>query len=336
MLEAIKEKGYTLLLDEVLSVFEKAPFVKTDIEHLEKLGLIEQHNGMYSLTEDGYRYNGTLMAEILSYAACREIFSFSDNDDMLYYWSLPIMYITAFTEVIVMTYMFSGQAMSMYLEMNGVDYVYIGVCRDASGNHQFTREIRETPFEAESEMRLRGLISVVDDSKLNENFLSDGKRGRKTAGSMAWYDRNSESVEQLRKNMQNYYKHRLDNEGRRKFMWGTYCGDRDKLRGDGYSRKFVPFNSRATNEFRDRTHLAYAANPFMNVGEKQFLLDNGYEPNEDAYALSILLQWIWRSAIRDGKPVELYLPIPRMRELLNDWLDSVEQREKSDVGGDPT
>ena len=41
---------------------------------------------------------------------------------------------------------------------------------------------------------------------------------------------------------------------------------------------------------------------------------------EDAYALSELIQWIFRSAIRDGKEIWLYIPSKRMRNLLIDWI----------------
>ena len=41
---------------------------------------------------------------------------------------------------------------------------------------------------------------------------------------------------------------------------------------------------------------------------------------KDAYALTELIQWVWRSRVRDGHPITLYLPSPRMRKLLKDWL----------------
>ena len=41
------------------------------------------------------------------------------------------------------------------------------------------------------------------------------------------------------------------------------------------------------------------------------------------FALQEMLQWIWRSAIRDGKPIDLYIPSERMRSLLVEWLDYV-------------
>jgi hypothetical protein len=36
-----------------------------------------------------------------------------------------------------------------------------------------------------------------------------------------------------------------------------------------------------------------------------------------------MIQWIWRSAIRDGEEVYLYIPSKRMRTLLTDWMDNI-------------
>ena len=38
-----------------------------------------------------------------------------------------------------------------------------------------------------------------------------------------------------------------------------------------------------------------------------------------------MLQWIWRSAIRDGKPINAYIPSKRMRELLINWMNDFEE-----------
>ena len=61
----------------------------------------------------------------------------------------------------------------------------------------------------------------------------------------------------------------------------------------------------------------------MNVGEKIFYKSAGIEVDEDAYALSTMIQWIWRSAIRDGHEIYIYVPSKRMRELLLDWVQQV-------------
>jgi hypothetical protein len=43
---------------------------------------------------------------------------------------------------------------------------------------------------------------------------------------------------------------------------------------------------------------------------------------EDLYALSQMVQWVWRSRIREKEPINLYVPSERMRSLLKRWLDA--------------
>ena len=54
---------------------------------------------------------------------------------------------------------------------------------------------------------------------------------------------------------------------------------------------------------------------------KNFFLQHGIAVDEDGYALSEMLQFIWRSAIRDGKEIWIYVPSIRMRGLLERWID---------------
>ena len=61
----------------------------------------------------------------------------------------------------------------------------------------------------------------------------------------------------------------------------------------------------------------------MNVSEKLYYKSHGIEVDEDLYALSIMIQWIWRSAIRDGKDIYIYIPSRRMRNLLIKWIQDV-------------
>ena len=37
-------------------------------------------------------------------------------------------------------------------------------------------------------------------------------------------------------------------------------------------------------------------------------------------ALDKLVQWIFRSQLRDNLPINIYIPSSRMRELLNKWI----------------
>jgi len=60
----------------------------------------------------------------------------------------------------------------------------------------------------------------------------------------------------------------------------------------------------------------------MNPIEKHFFHQHDVLIDEDLLALSDLLQWIFRSAVREGKPVQIYVPSRRMRTLLIKWLNN--------------
>jgi len=62
-------------------------------------------------------------------------------------------------------------------------------------------------------------------------------------------------------------------------------------------------------------------NRFADPNILKFFRSRNIELDRDAYALSEMLQWIWRSAIRDDKPITLYIPSRRMRTLLIDWIN---------------
>jgi hypothetical protein len=47
----------------------------------------------------------------------------------------------------------------------------------------------------------------------------------------------------------------------------------------------------------------------------------GANMDQELYALSEMVQFIWRSRIREGKEIMVYVPSKRMRTLLTDWLN---------------
>lgn len=106
-------------------------------------------------------------------------------------------------------------------------------------------------------------------------------------------------------------------------MWGCYISTKSKLQGKGYTKGFVQFNARAENKYSNKNTLAYVLNVYMNVPRKNYLNNNGAEIDDDKYALSTMVQWIWRSAIRNGEEINIYIPSRRMRGLLIDWMDEL-------------
>lgn len=78
----------------------------------------------------------------------------------------------------------------------------------------------------------------------------------------------------------------------------------------------------ATNKFKNTHTLAYLVNRFLNPIEQDFFEQYNVDIDQETWALSELIQWVWRSRIRDGLPIKIYIPSKRMRELFLNYLNS--------------
>jgi len=67
--------------------------------------------------------------------------------------------------------------------------------------------------------------------------------------------------------------------------------------------------------------VAYLVNVFFRVPVSRYLKAMFINLDEDLFALSEMIQFIWRSRIREGKPIDLFIPSGRMRHLLKAWLN---------------
>ena len=67
--------------------------------------------------------------------------------------------------------------------------------------------------------------------------------------------------------------------------------------------------------------MIYLANRFLNPNIKRFFEQGKIKVNEDQWALAELVQWVFRGCIREGKPMNLFIPSKRMRTLFLEWLN---------------
>ena len=82
---------------------------------------------------------------------------------------------------------------------------------------------------------------------------------------------------------------------------------------------WIANTTRGTNDYMHCSHLIYLYDQNINPVVARWLGDSSRAFN-DAYALTELIQWVWRSRVRRGEPITLYLPSPRMRRLFEEWL----------------
>lgn len=351
-LQALHDNDYCLIIDEEIEPLHRDVLINSgDIETLILAGhLRKSDNGVYELGEVEYRGStfrrmfNTLqtreLIEVGSVAAVDDEAEVTDETEEefcvdysgyqedaaasrrvgLWCWKFPIELLAAATDTFVLTYMFEDSDMDYYLRMHSLEYEYIGVSKDSAGEYHFSTNRTYVPEYVAS---LPELINVEGKSRLNE--IGRNKR----ALSRSWYDRkggkykeDETGVERLNKNLNTFFNsHKeIPIKGR---LCGSYAADRywAALSNNRTGSAKLVFNSKSTNQYRDRTILAYPVNLYQNPSIVNFYSAHGFTYSHSRYALSTMIQWIWRSAIRDGKPIHIYVPSKRMRDLLTNWIE---------------
>jgi hypothetical protein len=84
----------------------------------------------------------------------------------------------------------------------------------------------------------------------------------------------------------------------------------------------IACNARATNEYASKTVMVHAFNRYPNEIVRRYLEAYNVPFDSDRFALNEMIQWIWRSAIRNDEPITLAILSKRMREdLFLLWLN---------------
>ena len=313
-IELIKNGNYKLIMDEVVDVVERYDLTSYDSDMLFEYRYLLRsgENVSWNMDEHGSNYKGFFS----------ELKKIAQNSDMVYYdgdlllWLFPEKVFEAFSDVTVLTYMFGAQIQKYYFDLLGMDFKYIGV-RNENGKYIFT-DSTDPPDYVKT---LTDKIHIVQDDKLN--LIGENKFSL----SSSWYTRDKENgskalITKLRNDTLNFYVNKYKTQSKQN-MWTSFKEYKSILKGGGYASGFVSCNARATNEFANKTHLAYLINIYFNPYLKNFFYRHNVEVKEDEYALSELVQWIWRSAIRKGEDIWIYIPSKRMRDLLTNWLDEL-------------
>lgn len=314
IIDLSKMYGYVLIMDEVADVVEPLEISSKDKAMiLREYTRVDPDTNMLIWTDRDY--TGKLEEyKNLCDMGCVTVYG-TGNEQILLLWMFPVSVFRAFKEVYILTYFFNSQIQKYYYDLYGCDYNYLFV-KKHNDVYYFTDE--SVDYDTSEYKRN---IHLVTDESANTKINQIGEDYY--ALSKSWYVKysNSAILQQLKNNCVNFFQ-QITKTPSSKNLWTTFKDFEPVIRGKGYTKGFVAINLRATNEYRHKTAVAYLVNTFLNPVVKNFFLDRKIEINEDEYALSEMLQLIFRSAIRDNKPIKLYVPSKRMRELLMGWLNN--------------
>lgn len=317
-LDMIRSKQYSIIIDESIDTVKRESITSKDFDILMNSMISVDDTGKVTWLDD--EYEGKLDGYMLM---AKSGFLYVKDHALLSVMRPDLL--EAFDEVIMMTYMFNGQYQKGYLDYFGFEYQMCGVDIDDSDMSNVKFSFTDYPDEPPAK-DYRRLITIVDDPKLNE--IGNGHYNL----SKSWFDRKSKDsaeIKTLRANLNTFFRRRCKVKTK-EMMWTCFKAHYEKLlpKDGRFRSSFVSLTSRATNKYKNRNTVAYIANRFIDPNVVKFFSDQGITIDCDQFALSEMLQFIWRSAIRDDKPVTLYIPSRRMRSLLINWID---ERYKGDA-----
>ena len=322
ILQTIREQHYTIIIDEEVAVMEECKLHTDDLSILLEIGyLAPDENGNLIKTEKCNNYKGRAYKDFMQILESRKLNATGDDEGNKYfYWQLPPDLLAAFDDVYILTYMFDCQDIKYMLDISGMEYRPIYIARTPGDGYKFS----DTPSYLPTYVsHLSDMIDIYEGDNLND--VGKPVKSKECPLSVGWMSRNVEKVDQLRRNLVNYFTNYAKGVSATEKMWSTYTGKpQEALSRRGYGAGFVAYNKRGSNEYRNRTWLAYCVSIYLPPQAKSYYSKYGITPDEDERALSIMIQWIWRSAIRDGEKISIYIPSERMRNLLKDWMAKVE------------
>lgn len=339
-MQLIYHGGYILILDEALQTLHEFNSVVPSNKSIKWGDIKWLRDEGYITADEKYNVHWQKRIEEDSEWHYSEVQRLALNGTLKWidknlFWEYPSEIFRCFKQIYVLTYLFSNSMMDSYLKMHNFHYDLLSVERQGSryiiGDYTDSAELRR---------EIGNLINIYDG-----NYNSIGNNP--FAFSQSWIARLDEKqIKTIQKSMRNYKNH--VGAKTEETMWTVIkTKNIDKKlasnKGFGYVhklsaeekalpekelkklRQFVPCNARATNDFRDRTTLIYLCNRYINPEYIKYYRAHGYELDEDQFALSEMVQWIWRSAIRDSKPINIFIPSRRMRNILLDWLGRNEE-----------
>nr|DAK84778.1 MAG TPA: putative ATP-dependent RNA helicase [Caudoviricetes sp.] len=304
ILDIIEEKEYILIMDEVANVVEPLKITNDDIKiistkytKIKEDGLVEWTLPTYEGKFEEYKR----MIEFNSVMASKD----KNGNVNSYVWIFPIRVFEGFKKVYILTYMFEGQIQKYYYDLYNVEYKQWYV-------KDFHLTLEKQKYDMEEFKSKIKICDIPNLNKIGDPQFSLSKKWFKTY-------RNKENVKKLKKNVYSFFRNNAKSKAKEN-LWTTFKFAKDDLKGKGYSSGFAPMNIRATNDLRHKKAVAYLVNRYLDPIVKVFFFSKNIKVDESAFALSELIQFLFRTCVRDKEDIYIYIPSKRMRNLLEKWL----------------
>lgn len=320
-MDLLKKSDYILIIDECLDVVHQYErnFKTSDLKSIFEDGYVTTDEKGFLIWNDdkekGYDGRWNDIKHLCKLRSLMRMKKGNGNwSDTILMWNFPVIFFSLFEKCYICTYLWNGSMQKAYFDMHKIEYFHMTLSENRLSVYNPTREFV-------FRKRYCELINLYS-GKLNAIGVPDDKNGHPL--SATWYRNQAKNANGksylaiLKSNTYNYFRNIIRTSSDDN-MYTTFKQYKKHIQGATYTKGFVACSAKGTNDYRHKQSLAYLINYFPPPNIVKFFKAQGIELNQDLWSLSELLQWIWRSRIREGQCINLYLPSQRMRELLGLW-----------------
>lgn len=284
--------------NEYIVVNETTGLVKWNGFNEEKSGKYPHHEYLKDLCDTGMLF-------------------FIDNQYLV--MEVPLDFLNCFDRVIVMTYRWSSSIMANYLEVNNISWKMLDTnAKSILEVYEYIAEHLIIPDHYSVKGLSKNQMRTQDVSDLKKDFNQSIK------AAMNEYDI---PIEDLLFTT-------FRNVGNEKMVdWYKSIKVGKWQRKDSQNRiepvTFLSHTTLGTNEYANCRLMIYGLDKHLMPSVHTYFAKRGHSISGDAWALSSLLQWLFRGCIRDresGKDMVAVILSPRMRKMAQEWLAGIKRQ----------
>lgn len=308
--------GYDVIIDEVMDVVGQVDgvtskswqrfYVDTGYVEVDEVGKVTP---TAKWDEEVEEVSDTLNTRLYHLARSNALYVV---DGTFFLWCLPPELVTSGRTITIYSYLARGALMLAYLRRLDVEFDHV---RDIAAERQFRSKARKL-ITIKTIRSLEAMsFSYTKQTSKKENKT---ERAKKVAKALMNIRQRELAVVPLDSVMitcakENWY----DRPGSEKSKAGPYAAG---------SRMFNKVNwvantTRGTNKFIHCRTAFYLWDQHLNPYVRRWIGLGDDRLADDQYAITELVQWLYRTGVRRGEPVTIYMPSMRMRGLLTSWLD---------------
>ena len=313
MADLIKTQHMVLILDEVMDVvreLDKKSLPPDDIPILLESKCIDIDKKTGKITWIGdINYDG-VCSDIMDMIMNGQVYAMQNKETKEYFcfiWTFPPDVFEAFDDIYILTYLYQYQLQRHYYDFHKIKYEIKTLKNNTVVPYELQKRHIDKIHIYEGKQNDIGKIEGNNEFALSHNWFNT-----KTEDSFVFFKRSLNTM------VKKHFKSKS-----KEIIWTTYKDQKEKLKGKGYSKGFLPCNTRSTNEYINCHYVMYLLNRYINPFVKFFFDSHGVTITKeqiDMYALSEMIQFIYRSAVRNGEDVYVYVPSERMRNLLHKYI----------------